>query len=72
MGRLWEIGCFAGWFEVDLHAGVEKGMVGGITGGGALIDRKCGGVNVELVGLSVVLFDEVGDVFHPLDDVEMF
>ena len=55
MGRLWEIGCFAGWFEVDLHAGVEKGMVCGITVDGALIDRKCGGVDVELVGLSVMV-----------------
>ena len=55
MGGLWEIGCLAGWFEVELRSGVEIRVIHGITIGGALIDGKCGRVDVVLVGLSVMV-----------------
>ena len=45
----------AGWFEVELRSGVEIRVIHGITIGGALIDGKCGRVDVVLVGLSVMV-----------------
>ena len=40
---------------MDLRSGVEIGAVCGIIVCGALIGRKCGGVDVELVGLLVMV-----------------